>query len=143
MKSKFAFLLIILSCLMSSSLYAGWIYYKNNSNYDIRIWEMLCGIENDGTQDCTKEYYAGYIQAHQMLDASKNNKKQKMQHQAKAGIHVTRATINDAVSSFDSKGLITEFPICNSIQENHVKTMLTFDVDPNTGAVTCKETIIA
>jgi hypothetical protein len=132
----------MLNCLAITSVFAGSIYYKNNSDYDIRMWEMICGIEADGTQTCTDEYYAGYILAHQTLTTphSQIHNNKKIRSAPKAGVHVTQATLNASPSYFDPKGLITHFPICNSIHENEVETMLTFDVDPETGAVTCKET---
>jgi hypothetical protein len=126
-------LCIISSIVASSAFAARTTYFHNNSNYDLRIWEMDCTIGMDNSQTCSPEYYGGYVAAHSTLKMTNNASN----GWRLAGPRVTRATVQNTLNVRDPKALITDLPICTDIHEDYVDGALTFNVVSN--AVTCAD----
>lgn len=130
--------LILMSYFIMNSVFAEATGFKNNSEYGIRIWGQACDIAQDDSQSCTEEEYIGAVAPHQTLSISMDNKKSSPSFAKKSGLHITQAAIDESMPGFDRKALITKFPICNSIHEEHANSTLIFDIDPKTGGITCK-----
>lgn len=130
-------LALTFACLSSAALADRITSFHNNSNYDIRIYEMGCAIQQDDTQECGDDGYIGYVGAHQTI-----TRIQKTSNDWKlAGPHIYAANLEKLAVEGTHLNLINELPICNDIHEDNVNGSLTFDIDPKTKKITCVDKI--